>query len=192
MNAGRLSIARAVALVSLAAAVACGQAPTDASDPGGLPGAGLEREANALFQTDSLSYTLHPGQSGYRARIGVQFTNATGHDVYFANCNNATGLTLEKLEGGEWRTAWYPVLPLCLSVPIVVEPGSTYDMDVDVFGGYPDNDHYPKFLVDDVDGVYRIVWDAAYSYYEKDGASNEALPPGQRVSNRFTMAVEGR
>lgn len=192
MNARCLSVTRAALFMSLAAVLACGQAPTDASDMGGVPGAGLERDGDALFQTDSLSYTVVSGDNGYWVHIATTFTNRTGHDVYFANCNNQTGLKLEKLEDGEWRTAWSPMLPLCLSAPILVEPGSTYDMDVGVFGGYPDNNKYPKFLVDEVDGVYRIVWDAAYSFYEKDGESNEELPLGQRVSNRFVMTVEGR
>ena len=194
MNHGRLSVAlamRAALFTSLAAVLACGNGPTEGPDAFGDPGAALVRDDEALLQTDSLSYTVRADPDGYRVDIGAMFTNGTGASVYFANCNSLIVPSLEKLEGGEWVPAWYPVLPLCLSVPVEVPPGDTYDMDVQVFGGFPGNNQYPKFRVSDVEGIYRLVLHEAYSYYEMDGESNESLSERWRISNRFRLVLEG-
>jgi hypothetical protein len=176
-------------LATLALAAACHDGPTTAADPTGVLGAALTRETAPFFQTDALTYTLQSGSHGYTGEIGVQFTNRTGETVYFVNCNGITGMSLEKLIGGRWEVAWSPVVPQCLSSPIVVPPGGTYDIRISVFAGYPDSNMWPKFSVTDVTGVYRAVWHYALRSYQDDLPFGEQLALEQRVSNRFTLLL---
>jgi hypothetical protein len=152
------------------------------------------RDAGALFQTDSLSYTLRDIGPGYEGLIGVRFTNTTGGTTYFENCNGATSLQLEKLVGGQWQPAWSPMIPLCLSPPITVAPGATYDSQINVFGGHPNSNTAPTFSVPDIPGVYRAVWTNALGSYREAGSGQfgPQLPFEQRVSNRFALLVTSR
>lgn len=87
-----------------------------------------------------------------------------------------------------WETAWSPFLNLCLSPPIVIEPGETVAFTLHVFGGLPGGDLWPKFDSDDPSGVYRIVWDGAVFGYSEDAPSfGRPVPLEQRVSNAFTL-----
>lgn len=145
------------------------------------------------FQTDSLSYTLLSASVGLEGKIAFVFTNPTSAPVYIVNCRGATSLRLEKQSGDTWVPAWSPVIPLCLSAPIVVQPGQQYAGVVHVFGGYPSTAMHPRFVVDSVPGVYRIVWaDVLRTYNNRTYPFGEPLPLEQRVSNRFQLRVASR
>lgn len=142
-----------------------------------------------LFRTDSVAYTLRARDNGYAAVIGVTFTNRTSDTTYFVNCNGSVGVSLEKLIEGNWRNAWSPVLPACLSSPITVAPGATRRMPIEVFGGFPGSNTYPQFAVAEISGVYRAVWNSAVTRYQNHLPFGEPLPLAQRTSNRFTLQV---
>lgn len=151
----------------------------------------VERSADpamaALFRTDSVAYTLRARDNGYAATIGVTFTNRTSDTTYFVNCNGAVGVSLEKLIDGNWRNAWSPVLPACLSRPIAVAPGATRSMPIELFGGFPGSNVYPQFAVAEISGIYRAVWNSAVTRYQDQLPFGEPLPLAQRTSNRFTL-----
>jgi hypothetical protein len=186
------SAAFGAALAAMALLSACRNGPVAAGDAAQDAGAALARETAALFQTDSLTYTLLAGSDGYSGEIGVRFTNRTGGTVYFVNCNGATSVSLEKRVDGEWQEVWLPALPECLSPPITVPPGRTYATRIHVFGGYPGTNAGPQFAVTDVAGVYRVVWHAALRSYQTRLPFGEPLPLAHRVSNRFTVRVQPR
>lgn len=151
------------------------------------------RDAAAAFQTDQLSYTLSSTRSGLEGKITFVFTNPTSAPVYIVNCRGATSLRLEKQSGDTWVPAWSPVIPLCLSAPVVVQPGQQYSGVVHVSAGHPSNNLYPKFVLDPVPGVYRIVWaDVLRTYDDQAYPFGEPLPLEQRVSNRFQLHVAPR
>jgi hypothetical protein len=151
------------------------------------------RDTATAFQTESLSYTLISTQSSLETRIAFVFTNPTPAPVYIVNCKGTTSLRLEKQSGDKWVPAWSPVIPLCLSAPIVVQPGQRYSGVVHVSAGHPSNNLYPKFAVDPVPGVYRIVWrDVLRTYDDRANPFGEPLPLEQRVSNRFRLRVDSR
>ena len=164
-------------------------APSDVGDDGG---ALRTLEASALFQTDSLEYTLAAGVRGYSGEIGVRFTNRTGQTVYFVNCNGATGVRLEKRIGAQWQSVWSPVLPACLSAPITVQPGATHGFRIHVFGGYPGSNTAPQFAVADIAGEYRAVWPDALRSYQDRLPFGEPRALAHRVSNTFVLRVEPR
>jgi hypothetical protein len=178
----------ALALALVAAVAAC-------SDVAELLGIRSEdrapRTEMPALRTDAFAYTLHASAGGVEGKIAFTFTNPARHAVHIVHCNRVMSLHLEKRVGNAWVTAWTPVVPMCLSEPIVLQPGQVYHDTVHVFGGYPASNFYPKFTVADVPGEYRLVWDAVLKSFNPRGASfGEPLPLAQRTSNAFTLAVE--
>ena len=155
-------------------------------------GGQITRDVGALFQTDSLRYTLRAQSVGFDGEIGLTFTNRTGGTVYIVNCNESTAVSLEKRVAGQWETVWSPPIPLCLSKPITIAVGATYRTRIRIFGGYPGANSYPKFSTTDIAGEYRAVWAQVLSSYQPDSLPFGArLPIDRRVSNRFILATEG-
>lgn len=153
----------------------------------------ITRDVGALFQTDSLRYTLRAQSIGFDGEIGLTFTNRTGGTVYIVNCNEATAVSLEKRVAGQWETVWSPPIPLCLSQPITIAAGATYRTRIWIFGGYPGVNSYPKFSTTDIAGEYRAVWGQVLSSYQSDSLPfGTPLPTDRRVSNRFMLATERR
>lgn len=167
--------------------------PERATSPGVTGVSPVVGDTAALFQTDSLAYTLRAGSVGYQADVGVTLTNRTTGTIYIVNCSGSTGVQLEKRVGIAWQGVWSPAIPLCLSPPITVPVGSTYRTRISIFGGYHGTNSYPQFSVADVTGEYSAVWDSVLSTYEDRLPSfGEPLPPEWRTSNRFTLAAEPR
>jgi hypothetical protein len=152
----------------------------------------VARDQSALFQTDSLHYTLRASPAGYQATIGVAFTNKTGRTAYIVNCNGSTSMVLERLVDGRWRSVWSPLIPLCLSAPITVAAGLTYQTRIGVFGGYPESNVFPKFDIPDPTGVYRAVWRDVLSTYQDRLPFGDPLPLESRISNRFSLTAARR
>lgn len=152
----------------------------------------ITRDDAALFQTDSLAYTLRAGATGVDGEIGVTFTNRTGGTVYIVNCNGATVVSLEKRVTGQWKNVWSPPIPLCLGPPITVLASGTYRTRIRIYGGYPRTNSYPQFSVTDIRGEYRAVWLNVLTSYRDRPPFGNALPIDQRVSNRFKLATERR
>ena len=153
----------------------------------------ITRDIGALFQTDSLRYTLRATSWGFDGEIGVTFTNRTSGTVYIVNCKGATGVFLEKHLAGQWRYVWAPPIQLCLSRPITVVPGATYRTHVRLVGGSPESFLAPKFSTSEIAGEYRAVWGQVLSSYLSDSAPfGVQLPIGQRVSNRFRLKADRR
>lgn len=152
----------------------------------------LTRDTAAMFQTDSLAYTLHTGTIGYQGDVGVTLTNRTAGTIYIVNCGGSTSVQLEKRVGVAWQGVWSPAIPLCLSPPITVPVGGAYRTRISIFGGYPGTNTFPQFLVADVTGEYRAVWGSVLSTYQDRLPFGETLPLESRTSNRFTLTAEPR
>ena len=112
--------------------------------------------------------------------------------MYFVNCRGQTEVNLEKLVDDRWRVVWGPGIPMCLSPPITVPAGGTYDSRIGVIAGYPGSNLQPQFSVPDVAGVYRAVWHQALSSYQDHLPFGEPLALEHRVSNRFRLEVQPR
>ena len=153
----------------------------------------ITRDVGALFQTDSLRYTLRADSGGFEGEIGVTFTNRTSGTAYIVNCKGATAVSLEKRIAGQWKSVWSPPIPLCLSAPITVASGATYRTRVWIFGGHPGSNAYPQFSITDIAGEYRAVWGLVLSSYQTDSLPfGTPLPIDRRVSNRFMLMVDQR
>jgi hypothetical protein len=151
----------------------------------------LQRDPTAPFQTDQLRYTLISTPDGLEGEIPYVFTNPTQSPVYIVNCNGFTRLTLEKRMDEQWVKAWEPVIEACLSEPIIVQPEQVYRAVIHVFAAHPAKDMDPKFLMDSVPGVYRLVWHRVLQNYDPDTYPfGEALPLEQRISNLFSLDVQ--
>lgn len=149
-----------------------------------------ERETDRPLQTDRLTYTLETVDLGLEVLIPFTYTNRTGDTVFVVNCNGNAPPSLEKHESGDWVPAWGAVVDLCLSPPIVIAPGEAYTDTLEVFGGFPDSDAHPQFTVDDVEGVYRLLWRPLHDYDPDRQGFGEPVPLDDRISNRFRLRLE--
>ena len=151
----------------------------------------LPRDPTASFQTDQLHYTLVSTPDGIQGEISYAFTNPTQSLVYIVNCNGSTRLALEKRIGEQWVKAWEPIMEACLSEPIIVQPEQAYQAVIHIFAADPAKDIHPKFSVDSVSGIYRLVWQDVLQTYDPDNYPfGEALPLEQRISNHFRLDVQ--
>lgn len=179
----RLPIAAAFA----AAIIACEADPGDLVQP--RTADNVDHDA-AAFQTDALKYHVTVTSHLYEATIGFTFTNPTQAPAYFVNCNGATSFWLEKWTGRGWKPVWVPAIQLCLSPPIVVQPGGTYSRTIHKAAGLPGNNLYPKLEVSEIAGTYRLVWgDVLRSFDPNKYPSGDRLPLEHRVSNRFVLEL---
>lgn len=148
-------------------------------------------ESDPPLQTDRPEYTLHRADGALTTEIPFTYTNTTGHAVFVVNCNQSAPPTLEKRIEGRWETAWTPIVLLCLSLPIVIEPGETYADTLRVNGADPASDMYPRFRVEEVEGTYRLVWPLVLYNYDPDRQGfGDKLALKDRISNTFTLTLE--
>jgi hypothetical protein len=142
----------------------------------------------AVLRTDAPEYRLRRQDGILEAEIGFTFRNETDRPVYVVNCNRIAPPTLEKLDGGQWVRVWEAAVPLCLSPPIVIEPGTTHTDTLHFTAGPRGGDIYPQLGVDDPTGTYRLVWHRLVFDYDEDrDGFGEPVPLEQRVSNRFVF-----
>ncbi len=182
---------RAILCLALAA---CSAAEPVTATANVTPQGVVDRDYLASFQTDSLTYQLRAGSNGYEVDIGVTFTNHSPATAYFENCGGATQLHLEQqFPDSGWVSVWSPILPACLTQPIVVQPQASASSIVTVFAGYPGCNCSPQFMAETPGGVYRLVWTAVYgSYNSSTLAYASALPFGMRASNAFNLVAQPR
>lgn len=152
----------------------------------------VTRDTAALFQTDSLAYALRDGGNWYQSTVGVTLTNRTRGPIYIVNCAGGTGLQLEQRVGDQWQRVWSPLLPLCLSPPIVVPVDSIYRTRVEIIGAPQGAKALPQFATVQLSGEYRIVWTGVVSSYQDRNPFGAPLPLDARVSNRFTLTLQPR
>lgn len=152
----------------------------------------LERlnDTTTTFQTDEREYAFTPTVIGHETRIGMSFTNSTGHDVYMVNCSGGVGWSLEKFVNGHWEHVYSPVMLGCLSQPITVIRNGRRRFAITIYVPREGSNIFPRFEGADIAGVYRVVWHGLVRNYELPAGpwSNE-LPLKNRISNAFILAA---
>lgn len=98
---------------------------------------------------------------------------------------------LERWSGKEWEHAWSPIRRLYLSFPITLEPDETRDFDLSVFGGYPGGNSSPRFRVETIDGIYRLVVTGGYWDYTRKLPWGEPVPLKHLTSGLFRIRTVG-
>jgi hypothetical protein len=141
--------------------------------------------------TDTSSYLFTSSETGLTGQIAFDFTNVTRRTISLVNCLGGYRLWLEKQVGSDWTRAWSPVQLDCVSPPIVLRRGETRSDTLRIFGGHPGTNRFPLFMVDEVEGSYRLVIGAAYWNYNHDGPSfGQALPLQYTVSHPFEIRTD--
>jgi len=178
---------RGAAALAAAFMVACSDAPVQSTGP-----TNIVRDTTALFQTDSLAYALIHRDGTYNMVVDATLTNRTSGPIYISNCAGATGIYLEKQTAAGWTIVRSPILPACLSPPIVIAIGATYTFNVNLAGGDSGSTRFaPQYRVTDLNGEYRLLWDGAFSSYDQNSGTGAPLTENWRVSNHFLVrAVE--
>jgi hypothetical protein len=156
------------------------------------PAAPDERNAGvgtaSALRTDSSSYVLQPAGVGLTTVIGISFTNRSRRTMYIINCQGGLATTLEKRVSDQWVPYWSPVLLMCLSAPITIQPGATYTRSVPVWGAPPGLPVAPAWASADVAGTYRMVLGSVVWNYTTQGQRfGDPVPLEMRTSNEFSL-----
>ncbi|HEY6829750.1 MAG TPA: hypothetical protein VI259_22985 [Gemmatimonadaceae bacterium] len=152
----------------------------------------IARDTTALFQTDSLAYTLIHRDGAYSTNVNVTLTNRSGAAIYISNCHGATGIYLQKQTPSGWQIVRSPVLPACLGPPIIIVVGDAQRFDINLVGGEPGSNLAPQYTTTDLDGEYRLLWDGAFASYDDKTGTGAPMAEASRVSNRFLVRVKSQ
>lgn len=158
----------------------------------------VSRDTGAAFQTDSL--TIHLAKTAmatgtgvanvYSGAVTATFTNPLPDTAFVVNCNGFSMVFLEKLVNTSWVTVWSPVIPACLSPPIVIKPGAQRATGVYVFAAAKGSRVGAMPIgTDTVPGIYRLEFQDYVSPYRDTFPFGTVLPLSQRVTNRFRILV---
>jgi hypothetical protein len=140
------------------------------------------------IRTDKTEYTLARDDRGWDTRIPFRFTNLAADTAYAVNCNGATSIALEKKESTGWRVVWAPITNGCLSAPITIPPGKTFDDSVALWGAPPGGNVGPEFADTVFEGTYRLVWwNLVFHYSTENVPFGDTIPVRYRASNEFSL-----
>ncbi len=148
----------------------------------------VERDTTAPIQTDATFYSLREEWVGLATEIALRWGNQAPDTLYIVNCRGHLAPVLEKKVDGGWETFWSPILLLCLSPPIIVEPCGVLVDTLHLWGALPGHNAGPEFKSEHVEGVYRIVMhNAVFNYNEDQRGFGDPVPLEYRVSNHFVL-----
>jgi hypothetical protein len=133
---------------------------------------------------DALAYRLERTSDVYEGMIRFTLTNRASRALTVENCLGQTGAVLEQQAGADWIGVWSPIIPLCLSQPIVIAPGAAYAGQLFIGAGRPGTNTEPKFSTGHIPGIYRLVWGSLR--YVGDTTQ---VPRAEQTSNRFSITV---
>ena len=191
MNRVRLVLAALVAL-----APGCAREPStdaDTNEPGS-DAANAAREA-APIATGSEAYLFGRDDEVERTSIDFVYDNRGTDTLYQPTCRvNGAGdpglsMAIQKSTAEGWSTVWVPVLPACLSEPIIVPPGAAYRDTFEVVLHPQDTAVQPLLNTEvDVEGRYRLLWQQLLRDYDPARYPfGEEAAESARVSNPFTL-----
>lgn len=156
-----------------------------------LPASGIvpyvPRDLTPAIQTDSQLVHMRYRAPVFETIVPMHITmyNPRVDSSYIENCGGATGVVLEKQVTGQWIVAWSPTNDACSSPRIIIPPNGHYETPFAIFGAARSSNVAPKFAVDDIPGVYRLVWTQIY-----DSRTGALVPVEQRRSNAFAIVVD--
>jgi hypothetical protein len=151
-------------------------------------GAHTDSASSVPIRTDTTEYFLGRDARGWGTRIPFRFTNLAADTAYAVNCNRATSIALEKKESTGWRVVWAPITNGCLSAPITIPPGKTFDDSVALWGAPPGGNVGPEFADTVFDGTYRLVWwNLVFHYSAENVPFGDTIPVRYRASNEFSL-----
>lgn len=142
----------------------------------------------APILTDSAVYHVRTSRNTHELTIGLVYRNPTNSAVYIPTCRTVHPPVLQKWEGGQWVTAYAPVVLECLGEPVVIAAGDSYAYTYHVKAWRSPNMH-PRFEVGTIPGSYRLMW-RILETWTPDGPEpglGKALPLEARISNTFRI-----
>jgi hypothetical protein len=184
-------IARSALLATLALPpVGCtGGSPEPGRDPAAREPVSIERDPAAPIQTDADAYRLRQTDPIlFETEVPFRFRNPLADTIYVVNCRGLLAMSLERREQERWAPYWEPALPLCLSPPIVIEPGAEYRGTMEIVGALPGHATFPEFGSAEPDGVYRLRWRNLVLHYDDARQGfGEPVPEELTYSNAFRL-----
>jgi hypothetical protein len=148
----------------------------------------VDPDPEPAMQTDGLEFRLRSAGSGFEGEIPYSYFNDSGSRIYLVNCNQQFDARLERKCDDDWVLGWAPVMNLCLSAPIIIEPGGVFRDTLRVYAARYGSNSAPQFQFENPEGIYRIRWEGALTSFDPDQYPfGEPLPLERRTSNRFVL-----
>lgn len=156
------------------------------------PAPELVRDTRALFQTDSITYTLRARGRWFEGRIDFELTNRTSAPIaILENCRGATYGSFERFEGIAWRSVWTQQINDCGASAIVVAQDESYTNSLPIAVADAGQNASPSGPAAELSGLFRIVWvGVGRGEASNPNAAGPLLPSSQRVSNAFWLSFE--
>src|SRR5215472_4065262 len=123
------------------------------------------------IQTDAPIYTYTETNGVAHVNIRITYRNTTGRPVFLPMCQGPQPPRLQKQVGGQWVIAFSPNVLACQETPMQIANNTSYDYVFQVVGGMPGTNYLPRFAVDTIPGVYRVLWEIFH------GAAGEPSHP---------------
>ena len=181
----------AVALLGLSLGFCSGdrrEGETPANDSTVAPRSASADSSTSPITTAEDSYTLRRTDYGWTTEIDFTYLNAAADTVYLVHCNDHILMDLEKFVEGDWVPAWYGETNSCLSEPIEIDPGATFARQLDITGMFPSDPSFNSFLVEELEGTYRLVWRQPRYHFDGVGPGlGDTLALADRRSNEFRL-----
>jgi hypothetical protein len=148
----------------------------------------VDPDPEPAMQTDGLEFRLQSSGSGFEGEIPYSYSNDSGSRIYLVNCNQQLDARLERKSGDDWVLGWAPVLNLCLSAPIIIEPGEIFHDTLRIYAARYGSNSAPQFQFENPEGIYRIRWESALTSFDPDQYPfGEPLGLEKRTSNKFVL-----
>ncbi|HUP21033.1 MAG TPA: hypothetical protein VM778_13935 [Gemmatimonadota bacterium] len=154
-----------------------------------MPPAPAADVSSGTLRTSTDRFVLERRERGWEVTIAYTYENPTDGPVFMTTCHGPHPPLLEKWDGSRWVLGWHPIHLLCLGPPLRIEAGESHSDELWLFAGYPSSNDWPRFEMEDWEGVYRLVW-WPRSSYEEQPPFGDLLPLEHRVSRPFQL-VEG-
>lgn len=146
----------------------------------------VDPDPEPAMQTDGFEFKLRSAGSGFEGEIPYSYSNNSGSRIYLVNCNQHFDARLERRLGDGWVLGWAPLLNLCLSTPIIIEPGGVFRDTLRIYAARFGSNSNPQFKFENPEGIYRIRWESALTSVDPDQYPfGEPLPLEKRTSNSF-------
>lgn len=140
-----------------------------------------------MMTTSATEYVVRRTGVGFQVTIPYTYRNRTGAAVHLVNCGGNVSPSVERKVGDRFERWWDPVMPECLSRPIVIAPGAMYTDSLRMEILRQDGAPYTH-LSSAPPGTYRLNWTQALSSFDADARPfGPSLPVEQRVSNPFVL-----